>query len=182
MKCNNCQQYNDESASYCLHCGTALERSPQARKGRLKFFAAGFFTGVAVLILGVMGIAFWWTSPLLAVTWEIPASAKLGGSFSMDIVAFNPHSELATLDNVDIPDAFFELFEVVSVTPTPSEDSPVGGFGTKTWYFDLEIPSSTTETITFQVRPTARGRHVIEFEVCNATEDCSLVAGAIQIE
>ena len=116
------------------------------------------------------------------VTVEIPTSAKLDGSFSINIVAFNPHSELTTLDNIDIPDAFFESFEVVSVTPTPSEDSPVGGFGTKTWDFDLEIPSAATETITFQVLPTARGRHVIEFEVCNATEDCSVVVRAIEIE
>ncbi len=147
----------------------------------MKRFAAGFVAGSVVTLLGVLALAFWWTSPSLDVGVEIPTSAELGGSFSMNILAFNPHSKLVTLDNVDIPNAFFESFEVVSVTPMASGDSPVGGLGTKTWYFDLEVPSTTTKTITFEVRPTAWGRHVIEFDVCNSTGDCSSVAKAIEI-
>ena len=123
----------------------------------MKRFAAGFFTGITVTILGILALAFWWTSPLPDIGVEIPTSVELGASFSMNIVAFNPHSKLVTIDNVDIPSAFFESFEVVSVTPIPSEDSPIGGLGTKTWYFDLEVPPTTTKTITFEVRPTARG-------------------------
>jgi hypothetical protein len=99
----------------------------------------------------------------------------------MHIAGFNPHSSFVILDNVDIPSAFFESFEIVSVAPMPSEDSPVGGFGTKTWYFELEVPPTTTETITFELRPNARGRHVLEFEVCNSTEDCLSVVKAIEI-
>ena len=147
----------------------------------MKRFAAGFVTGAVVTILGALTIVFWWTNPSLDVGVEIPASAELGGPFSLNIIALNPHSELATLDNVDIPNAFFESFEVVSVKPTPSEDSPIGGFGTQTWYFEIEIPPTATKTVTFEVRPTASGRHVIEFEVCNSTEDCSSVAKAIEI-
>jgi hypothetical protein len=134
-----------------------------------------------VTTLGFLAIAFLWTSPSLDVGLEIPTSAEPGGSFAMNVVAFNPHSEVATLDNVDIPNAFFESFEVVSVTPTPSEGSPVGGFGTQTWFFDLEVPPTTTKTITFVVRPTAQGHQVIEFQVCNSTENCSSVVKAIEI-
>jgi hypothetical protein len=149
----------------------------------MKRFAAGFVTGcvVTILVLGILMIAFW-TSPMLDVGVEIPTSAELGGSFAMNIVTFNPHAKLITLDNVDIPNAFFESFEVISVTPSPTWGPPVGGLGTKTWYFDLEVPPTTTKTISFEVRPTARGRQVIQFEVCNSTEDCSAVAKAIEIQ
>ncbi len=147
----------------------------------MKKFIAGFFTGCVVTILGVLAVAYWWTSPMLDVSVKIPTSAELGNPFSMSIAAFNPHSESVVLDNVDIPNAFFESFDVISVDPMPPDDSPLEGFGTRTWYFNLEVPPTTTRTITFEVRPTVRGRHVIEFDVCNSTEDCTSVAKAIEI-
>jgi hypothetical protein len=67
------------------------------------------------------------------------------------------------------------------VTLTPTEESPVEGLGTKDWNFDLELPPTTTKAITFEVRPMARGRQVIEFEVCNYTQTCSTLVNAIEI-
>jgi len=147
----------------------------------MKKFAAGFIAGSIATILGIVALDVFWTSPLLDVGVEIPTSATLDSIFYMKISISNPHSELVTLGNVDIPNAFLESFEVVTVTPRPIDDSPISGFGTNTWYFDVEVQPETTKIITFDVRPTARGRHVIEFYVCNSTEDCTLIAKPIEV-
>lgn len=143
----------------------------------MKKFAVGVVAACVVTILAIVFL----TSPMLDVGVEIPTSAELGGSFAMNIVTFNPHSKPVKLDNVVIPNAFFKSFEVASVTPTPTEGSPVEGLGTKYWIFALEVTPKTTKTITFEVRPTARGRQMIQFEVCNFTQDCSTVVEAIEI-
>ena len=148
----------------------------------MKKFLWGVATGIAVSILAAGILLSVWTSPSLDVRVEAPASAGVGRVFLVTVFVSNPHSEATSLGNVDIPNEFFASFEVVSVTPTAtSGESPVGGFGSKTWYFDYELPPLASENIVLEVKAIARGRHVIEFYVCNSTEECSPVAKSIEI-
>ncbi len=87
----------------------------------MKKFFLGFVVGIVTTILFALALDCWWTSPAPDLSVELPASAEFGNCFTMDIIAFNPHSKPVKLGNVDIPYAFFESFEVVSVTPPPSQ-------------------------------------------------------------
>ena len=148
----------------------------------MKKFIAGFFAGCVATSIGIIALGVFWTSPALDASAEIPDTVAIGTTFLMPVSAFNPHDQMVVLDNVDIPNEFFESFEVVSVSPTPTEESPIGGFGTQTWYFEIEVAPGATETAVFELRPIAKGRPVIEFTVCNSTEDCSAVVQAIEIQ
>lgn len=147
----------------------------------MKKFFWGFAAGIAVVVFAEVLLFFVWTSPMLDVRVEAPTSAEIGHVFLVTVFVSNPHSEASSLGNVDIPNKFFDSFEVVSVSPRATSESPVGGFGSQTWYFDSELQPLASGNVVFEVKAIARGRHVIEFEVCNSTEECSPVAKSIEI-
>lgn len=142
----------------------------------------GFAAGIIMAVAAMAGFAFWWTSPIPDVTAEIPDSVVLDQRFEISILVSNPHDEALVLSNVDIPDEFFTSFNVVGVWPMPADSDPLRGLGSQTWFFELEIPLGDEQVITFEVLPFMTGDHVIEFDVCNATEDCTRIVRAIAVE
>lgn len=147
----------------------------------MKKYFAGFFSGIIATILFVTGVLLLWSGPILDVSVSIPESVEMSDTFDMVINAQNPHPEIVALDNVDIPDSFFELFEVVSVSPQATPGSPVEGMGTKTWYFEIDVQPMETTTVVFVLRPLKQGQHIVNFEVSNATEDNTEVVKSIKV-
>ncbi len=146
----------------------------------MRNLAIGFVLGVAVTIAGVIALAVLFTGPALIVKASAPASAMLDGPVLITIEATNPHDDPVILDNVDAPNKFFQNLDIVAVRPSPSPESPVGGFGSQTWYFEISVPPQETRTVELDVVAKHPGAHVAEFRVCNSYEDCSLIVVPIE--
>ncbi len=146
----------------------------------MRNLAIGFVLGVAVTIAGVIALAGLFTGPVLIVKASAPASAMLEGPVLITIEATNPHDDAVILDNVDVPDRFFQNLDIVAVRPNPSPESPVGGLGSQTWYFKISVPPQETRTVELDVVAKNPGAHVAEFNVCNSYEDCSFVVVSIE--
>lgn len=147
----------------------------------MKKFLAGFIAGILATVLFAAALLIFWTGPILDVSVSVPESVEMTETFDLIIHAVNPHGEVVALDNVDIPESFFDLFEVVSVTPEASSSSPVGGMGTKTWYFEIDVLPQGETSVVFKLKPLKEGQHVIDLEVCNATEDGSQIVKSITV-
>ncbi len=144
-------------------------------------FGLGVLSTVVVGIAGVIAIATFFTGPMPAVSVQLPEEVVLGDEFPLTLDVSNPHSEDVVLDNVDIPNRFFETFEIVSISPAPSEGSPVGGLGTQTWYFDRELSPGGSYQITLNLKALKSGIHPVEFDVCNSYQDCTTFVGVIEV-
>ncbi len=151
----------------------------------MKRFWAGFGLGVlSTIVVGIAAIiafGMFFTGPMVIVSVQAPDIAEVGISFPVVLEISNPHSENVALDNIDVPDRNFEIFEIISITPGPIEGSPVGGFGTQTYYMELELKPGASERITLEVRAIEPGNHTLEFDVCNSYEDCSRVVSSIEV-
>ena len=120
-------------------------------------------------------------APQLAVNFTVAETAWVSEPFVVRLETSNPHDEAVVLSSVDIPNRFFEPFEILSVSPAASPDSPVGGFGSQTWYFEYTVQPGQNKTVELSVRPKKLGTHVLEFAVCNGYEDCTMVTRAIEV-
>ena len=146
----------------------------------MRNLAIGFVLGVAATIAGVIAVTVLFTGPALFVKASAPASAMLEGPVVITIEVTNPHDETVILDNVDVPNKFFQNLDIVAVRPNPSPESPVGGLGSQTWYFEISVPPQETRTVELDVVAKNPGTHVAEFKVCNSYEDCSFVVVPIE--
>lgn len=144
-------------------------------------FALGVFTTIVVAVAAGVAITYLYTGPAPAVSVALPDAAVVGTGFTIVVDVSNPHSENVALGNLDIPDRFFESFEVSSVAPEASAESPIGGFGSQTWFFDMELEPGASQRFTLSVTPIRPGTHVVEFDVCNSFEDCTRFVGAIDV-
>ncbi len=144
----------------------------------MRNLAIGFVLGVAVTIAGSFAVLSLFTGPSLIV--KASASATLEGPVLITIEVTNPHDDPVILDNVDVPNKFFQNLDIVAVRPNPSPDSPLDGFGSQTWYFEISVPPQETRTVELDVVAKHPGAHVAEFYVCNSYEDCSLIVVPIE--
>jgi len=142
--------------------------------------AIGFVLGVAVTIAGIFAFVSLFTGPSLIVKASAPASATLEGPVVITIEATNPHDDPVILHNVDVPNKFFQNLDIVAVRPSPSPESPFGGIGSQTWYFEISVPPQETRTVELDVVAKHPGAHVAEFSVCNPYADCSLIVVPIE--
>lgn len=189
-KCPDCTADVSDAATACIHCGRPLRSGGgSAAHGAAsttsrtfwKGFAVGGATTLVLAIAGLIAIATWFTGPQLTIHVQMPDSVTAGEPFVIEIEASNPHSEAIELDNVDFPNGVLDYFEVVKVKPVASDDSPVGGLGSQTWYFDALLQPGDRRTVEFTVRAIQVGSPVIQFDVCNAYEDCTTVVRRIRV-
>ncbi len=144
-------------------------------------FAVGMGTMVALVIMAIIIVVAFFIRPQLAVDVTVAEAVRIGEPFVVRLETSNPHEEVVELDNIDIPDRFFEAFEVLSVSPAASADSPIGGFGSQTWFFDSAVQPGENRTVELSVQPNELGNHVLELEVCNGYEDCTMVTRPIAV-
>lgn len=97
------------------------------------------------------------------------------------INARNPHTQALELDNIDVPDRVFEHFELLGMSSQASDDSPLGGGGTQTWFFELPLGPGGTVVITFEAQALEVGHHVVELSVCTFNQDCASVVHDIDV-
>jgi len=133
----------------------------------------GIAVGIALTVLAATAFFTLVTGPELSVRVSAPTSALVGKPFKVVLLVSNPHNEAVTLHSVDIDDEALEELRVVAVVPEASQDSPVGGFGYQTWYFEEEMPPASEKTIEFEFVAHSPGSHQIPFDVCNWYQDCS---------
>ncbi len=146
----------------------------------MRNLAIGFVLGVAVTIAGGYALLTLFTGPALIVNVSAPASATLEGPVLITIEATNPHDDAVILDNVDVPDRFFQNLDIVAVRPSPSPESPVRGLFSQTWYFEISVPPQETRTVELDVVAKHPGAHVAEFDVCNFYAECSSIVVPIE--
>ncbi len=146
----------------------------------MRNLAIGFVLGVAVTIAGGYALLTLFTGPVLIVNASAPASATLEGPILIAIAATNPHDDPVILQFIDVPNRFFENLEIVAVRPSPSPESPVGGFGTKSWFFEITVAPHETRTVELDVIAKHPGAHVAEFDVCNFYGECSSIVVPIE--
>ncbi len=144
-------------------------------------FAVGMGTMAALIVMAIIVVVAFFMGPQLAVDVNVAETVRIGEPFVVRLETSNPHEEAVELGNIDIPDRFFEAFEVLSVSPAASADSPIGGFGSQTWYFDSAVQPGQSRTVELSVQPNKLGNHVLELEVCNGYEDCSMVTRPIEV-
>ena len=189
-KCPDCTADVSDAATACIHCGHPLRSGGgSAAHGAAsttsrtfwKGFAVGGATTAVFAIAGAIAIGLWFTGPQLIVQVEMPDSVIRGEPFVIEIEASNPHSEAIELNNVDFPHGVFDDFEVVDVNPLASRESPVRWPGGQTWYFDALLQPGDRRRVEFTVRAVQVGSPVIQFDVCNAYEDCTTVVRRIRV-
>ena len=145
-------------------------------------FAAGMGT-MAVLMVGVIVIfTVLSTRPQLAVNVTVAEAVWINEPFIVRIETSNPHDEAVELDNIEMPNRVFEVFEVLSVSPAASPDSPVDSFGIQVWYFESMVQPGQTQTVELTFQPNKPGSHVLELAVCNSYESCSAVTLPIEVQ
>ena len=144
-------------------------------------FAAGMGTTAALVVMAIVIINVFLIWPQLAVNVTVSETARVGEPFVVRLETSNPHDEAVELGNIDIPNRFFEAFEVLSVSPAASTDSPIGGFGSKTWYFHYTVQPGQNRIVELTLQPNKPGSHVLELEVCNRIEDCTMVTRPIEV-
>ncbi len=188
-KCPECRAEVSDTAPACVHCGHPLgsgggsgaQGASTTRRTFWKGFAAGGATTFVLAIVGVIAVGMLFTGPQLDVQIQMPDSVTVGEPFVIEIEASNPHSEMIELDNVDFPNGVFDDLEVVDVNPVASDDSPISGFGSQTWYFEVPLQPGDRRTVEFTVRAIQVGSPVIQFYVCNGYEDCTTVVRRIRV-
>ena len=140
-------------------------------------FVFGLLAGMGVMVVAgvafVMAFGLYFSGPRLKASLAAPSEIVQGEPFELRVDIENPHDESIELDNLDIPDAFFDTFEFVSIEPQADEDSPFVGFGRQTWFYDLAIEPEEQLSITLVLRARVAGNLNEGFEVCNHYEDCT---------
>ncbi len=189
-KCPDCTAEVSDAATACIHCGrplrsgggpTAHEAASTTRRTFWKGFAVGGVTTAVLAFVGAIAVTVWFTGPQLTIHVQMPDSVTAGEPFVIEIEASNPHSEAVELDNIDFPNGVLDYFEVVDVKPLASDGSPVGGFGTQTWYFKALLQPEDHHTVEFTVRAIQAGTPVIQFDVCTGYAGCTTVVRTIRV-
>ena len=138
--------------------------------------------GAGAVILVMAAVTFFTLGgPQLNVSFDIPESVAIGKPFLVTIEVSNPHAEDLVLDSIDIPDRVFERFEFVSTLPKASSDSPLGAFGTQTWYFRFPLQPGESKAIELELLPQEIGTHLVELAVCGPWAQCSPVSRPIEV-
>jgi len=155
------------------HLGRQLTREPLGGGVHVSKILLGIAVGIAAAVLAAVAFETVFTGPELSVRVSAPTSAFVGEPFKVVLLLSNPHSEVVTLDSVDIDDEALQELRVVAVVPEASPESPVGGFGYQTWYFEDAMPPASEKAIEFEFVADSPGPHQIPFDVCNSYQDCS---------
>ena len=147
----------------------------------LRVFMFGFAAGIGTAVLALVLLAMVWTGPKLAVQVSMPKVVGAKTPFTIEVVVGNPHDEELSFSDLTFPDRVLEKFRIESLSPPASTESPVGGLGIQTYFYELTLPPESEEAIEIVVLPTIPGSHLMEFDVCNAFQDCVTTLRRIQV-
>ena len=147
-----------------------------------KGFAAGMGTMAVLAVGAVFALGVFFVRPELAINVTVAETVRLGEPFVVTLETSNPHDEAVELNNIEMPSRVFEAFEVLSISPAATADSPMNIFGLQVWYFESIVQPGQTQTVELTFQPNKPGTHVLEMKVCNGYEDCSAVTLPIEVQ
>jgi len=159
-------------------------REPQA-EGSGSSTGRRVLVGVAGAIVAVVAFftyALLYNGPELSLRVAAPESVPAGQSFQIELYLTNPHPEAIELDSIDIDEAVFETFEVTSVTPEPTDESPLSVLGRRSWEFDRVVHPGGSETVVFELQTRSQGTFQLPLEVCNGYQNCSGTPISVRVE
>jgi len=133
----------------------------------------GIGVGIAAVVACIAALVTFYSGPELSLQASAPEAAHSGQPFKVRLQLSNPHDESVTLDSIDVDDSVFDTFEVLSVEPTPTSDSPISIFGQTSWSFYLDFDPGEQRTVEFELVTSDSGTFQLSFDVCNTYQDCS---------
>ena len=155
-----------------------------ATQARISFWAGCGIGAVAVLAAGAVLERCDTTTlygPHLALEVTMPDRVVVGDPFSIALNARNPHPDELELDNIDVPERVLEHVAFLGMSPQASEDSPLGGGGTQTWFFETPLGPGASAGVTIEAQALEVGRHVVELAVCTFDQDCASVVRELDV-
>jgi hypothetical protein len=153
---------------------------PSARPVRRILIAVA--GGAALTFVLMLAYGVFYSGPELSLVVVTPEAAVAGEPFQVELRLTNPHTEPVTLDSVEIDEEFFQRFELRSVSPDPSDDSPTSMFGHRSWAFGHVVEPAATETVVFELLTPSRGTFQLPLRICNEYLDCSGTPLSIRVE
>lgn len=148
----------------------------------MKQFVVGCLAISALLFIGMIALfyfVFVRELPTLEASITSPASVTVDSTFDAVITAENPHSDSIVLDSIDVEDVFLEGFQVVSVTPKPSDTYSI--FGYRTWEFNQAVQPGEMVEVTFTFRAVQPGHYTGDVDVCNPNQDFKTVFADVMV-
>jgi hypothetical protein len=141
----------------------------------------GYIGGALSIIAVGVFFAFGAIEGMLAVQVDEPRRAVVGEPFALRVAISNPGSQTVNFSDLDIPDDFFDHFQIESLSPAASSDSPVRGFGTHTYYFETDVQPGATEHVELMLQPINAGSHLVQFDVCSSGMYCSTIWRTVEV-
>ena len=148
----------------------------------MKQFVVGCLAISAVLFIGLVVLIYFVLIrelPTLEASIATPASVAVNSTFDAVVTAENTHSDQIVLDSIDVEAVFLEGFQVVSVSPKPSETYSI--FGYRTWEFDQAVEPGEKVEVTFTLRAVQQGHYTGDVDVCNPNQDFQTVFADVMV-
>ena len=109
--------------------------------------------------------------PLLDAKLSLPLEAELGTAITMTITATNNHTRPVTLDSIDISDSIIAGFQIISINPRSIDTTTVPSCNMRSWEFGKTVLPGQSITISFELKPVAKGRFMGDIDICNPNQD-----------
>ena len=98
----------------------------------------------------------------VAVTVNGPTDVAIGQTFDLEIIVKNERSgEVLRLSDVDIAEGYLAGFTVSTVKPPPKSNTHIPIDNSRSFTFDVSIPSGTSQSFIFTLRAEKAGVYQI---------------------
>lgn len=140
----------------------------------MKKILIGCLGGLALIVVIVSVVLWFWLFrelPVLEAKLSVPPEVSIGSTVSLFITATNPHTKTVTLDSIDVDDAFLTGFQVVTITPEPTDTMHVPFTNQRSWSFAKPVEPGDSITVSFVLKPVIEGHFSGDIDVCNPNQD-----------
>lgn len=151
-------------------------------KGALILLTAIITAIVTSMFWAVAGvfayIAFSGPAPF-AVSVDAPDSVTVGEEFELAVTVQNVHDTAAQLGSIDIYDSFLDGFDVVSVSPEPTEELGVLDF--RSFYFEEELGVNESTVVVYTLKAAQAGLWSGDVDCCTPSENFSTATAVVRV-
>lgn len=135
--------------------------------------------GLACLVAS--GCGLFRVDPQLDAELRMPDEITVDQAFDLVVDLKNPHEKAVTLDSIDVDSALIKDFQVVKITPTPTDTMRIPVVDQRSWSFGKAVPSQGALQVSFTLRPLKAGHYTGNVEVCNPNQDCTSLYADIAV-
>ena len=140
------------------------------------------FLITSALWITVFGFLYWSVTsepPAFQVQIESPEQVTLGEEFDLVVNVTNASESDLTLGSIDVYESLLDGFELISVSPTPSETSHFIGMHTS--YFSKKLEAQESFTATYSLKAKEEGLWIGDIDFCTPWENYVTVSKAITV-